>query len=231
VWPATVRPASHRRTVGFLHRRVAVTEDMGMRWCLCAMVLLVALAACSEPTATAVPVLETTTTPAATSNHTQDRGTPTPSVAESSVGVFDVYLVEQEISPQQMRNINLAEVQLEETPLLSVDDIVAYRWETHEMELSDSASKRLAQLERSVPLGGGLPFVVCAGGEPVYGGALWTSYSSATYDGIVIDVHPAGLGEPVSVRLGYPTPEWFTGEDLRSDPRIYRALEEAGKLK
>jgi hypothetical protein len=202
-----------------------------MKWSLCVVVLVLALAACSQPAGPAVPVAERAATPTATSNHTQDRGTPTPSVAESSVAVFDVYLVEEEISPQQMRNINLAELQLEETPLLSVDDIVAYRWETHEMELSDSASKRLAQLERSIPLGAGVPFVVCAGGEPIYSGALWTSYSSATYDGMVIDVHPAGLGEPVSIQMGYPTPEWFTGEDLRSDPRIHRALEEAGKLK
>jgi hypothetical protein len=143
------------------------------------------------------------------------------------VGVFDVYLVE-DISPQQMANANLAELELEETPLLSIDEIVAYRWETHEMELTRSASARLARLERS--LLGGLPFVICAGGEPIYGGALWTSYSSATYDGIIIDLYPAESGQPVPIRLGYPSPEWFTGEDLRSDPRIYQALEGAGKL-
>jgi hypothetical protein len=202
-----------------------------MRSFLCAMVLLLVLAACSQPPTSTAPVLNSTAEPTTTPNEAQDRATPTPSVADSSAGVFDVYLVEQEISPQQMRNTNLAELQLKDTPLLSVDDIVAYRWETHEIELSDSATKRLAQLERSVPLGDGLPFVVCAGGEPIYGGALWTSYSSATYDGIVIDVHPAGLGQPVAIGLGYPTPEWFTGEDLRSDPRIHGALEEAGKLK
>ncbi len=202
-----------------------------MKWSLCTTVLLLVLAACSQPTASTTPVLDSTAEPTATSNEAQDRATPTGSVADSSGGVFDVYLVEEEISPQQMRNTNLAALRLKDTPLLSVDDIVAYRWETHEIELSVSASKRLTQLERSIPLGGGLPFVIYAGGEPIYGGALWTSYSSATYDGIVIDVHPAGLGEPVAIGLGYPTPEWFSGEDLRSDPRIYRALEEAGKLK
>jgi hypothetical protein len=202
-----------------------------MKWFLCAIVLVLALAACSQPAASTTPVLQSTAPATATSNETQDRATPTQSVSESSVGVFDVYLVEQDISPEQMRNTNLAELQLEEAPLLSVDDIVAYRWEIHEMELSNSASKRLARLERSIPLGGGLPFVICAGGEPIYGGALWTSYSSATYDGIVIDVYPAESGQPIPIRLGYPTPEWFTGEDLRSDSRIYRALEEAGKLR
>jgi hypothetical protein len=202
-----------------------------MRRFLCTIPLLFALAACSQPAASTNPVVDSSAEPTATSNEAQDRATPTPSVAENSAGVFDVYLVEQEISPQQTTRVDLAELQLEETPLLSVEDIVAYRWETHEIELSASATKRLAQLERSIPLGAGVPFVVCAGGEPIYGGALWTSYSSATYDGIVIDVHAAGLGEPVSIQLGYPTPEWFTGEDLRSDPRIYRALEEAGTLK
>jgi hypothetical protein len=202
-----------------------------MRWSLCAIVLLLALATCSQPTSSTTPGLDATAEPTATSEGPQDRATPTRSVAESSAGVFDVYLVIQDISPQEMRNVDLADLQVYDTPLLSVDDIVAYDWETHEIELSDSASKRLARLERSVPLGGGLPFVIYAVGEPIYGGALWTSYSSATYDGIVIDVHPAGLGQPVSIQMGYPTPEWFTGEDLRSDPRIYRALEEAGKLK
>jgi len=202
-----------------------------MKWSLCTIVLLLALAACSQPPASTTPAPGGTAEPTATSNEAQNRAAPAQPVSESPAGVFDVYLVEQEISPQQMKRVDLAELQLEETPLLTVDDIVAYRWETHEMELSNFALNRLAQLERSIPLGGGLPFVICAGGEPIYGGALWTSYSSATYDGIVIDVHPAGLGQPVAIRPGYPTPEWFTGEDWRSDPRIYRALEEAGKLK
>ncbi len=202
-----------------------------MRRFFCAIILLVALAACSQPAASTTPVLESTAEPTATSNETQDRATPTQSVSESSAGVFDVYLVEQDISLEQMTDTNLAELQLEETPLLSVEDIIAYCWETHEIELSDSASARVARLERSILSHAGLPFVVCAGGEPIYCGVLWTSYSSATYDGIVIDVYPAELGQPVPIRLGYPSPAWFTGEDLRSDPRIYRSLEEAGKLK
>ena len=99
------------------------------------------------------------------------------------------------------------------------------------MELTALASERVAQLERTRLSMGGLPFVICAGGEPIYGGALWTSYSSATYGGIVINVYPASSGQPLPIRLGYPSPEWFTGEDLRSDPRILRSLQEAGKLR
>ena len=201
-----------------------------MKWSLCAIVLLLALGACSQPVASTTPVLESTTAPTATLEEEEDRATPTSPVSRSPAGVFDVYLVKQDISPQQMTNTNLTELQLEETPLLSIEDIVTYSWETHEIELTASASERVARLETSRLSMGGLPFVICAGGEPIYGGALWTSYSSATYDGIVINVYPAEFGQPVPIRLGYPSPEWFTGEDLRSDPRILRSLEEAGKL-
>jgi hypothetical protein len=199
-----------------------------MKWSLCTMILLLALAACSQPVVSPTPVPESTTKPSATSHAAQDQATPTQPVSESPVGVFDVYLLKQDISVGEMLDANVAELQLEERPLLSTENLVAYRWETHEMELTPSGAERLARLEPS--LLGGLPFVLCARGEPIYGGALWTSYSSATYPGIVIDVYPASLGQPVPIRLGYPSPEWFTGEDLRSDPRIYRALDQAGKL-
>jgi hypothetical protein len=145
--------------------------------------------------------------------------------------VFGVYLVKQDVSLRQMNETNLSEIRLEDKPFLSIDDVVTYSWDTHEMQLTASASQRVARLARSRLSMGGLPFVICASGEPIYGGALWTSYSSATYDGIVIDVYPAESGQPLPIRLGYPTPEWFTGEDLRSDPRIHRSLGEADKLK
>ena len=201
-----------------------------MKWLLSTIVLLGVLAGCSQAAAPMPPVLESATPPTATLEETEDRATPTAPVSESSVGVFDVYLVEQDISPQEMMSANLAELQLEEPPLLTIDDIVAYSWEAHEMELTASAFERIAWLERTRLSMGGLPFVVCAGGERIYGGALWTSYSSATYEGIVINVYPASSGQPLPIRLGYPSPEWFEGEDLRSDPRIHRSLEEAGEL-
>ena len=201
-----------------------------MKWSLCAIVLLLALGACSQPAASTTPVLESTIAPTAALEETEYRATPTQPISGSSVGVFGVYLVKQDISPQQMTNTNLTELQLEETPLLSIEDIVTYSWETHEMELTASASERVARLESSRLSMGGLPFVICAGGEPIYGGALWTSYSSATYDGIVIDVYPAKFGQPLPIRLGYPSPDWFKGEDLRFDSRILQSLKEAGKL-
>jgi hypothetical protein len=200
-----------------------------VKWSLCTIVLVLGLAACSQPLVSPTPAPESTTEPTATSHAAQEEATPTHTVSERPGGVFDVYLVQDDISVGEMMDADVAQLQLEETPLLSIENLVAYHWDTHGMELTPSGAERLARLEPS--LLGGLPFVLCAGGEPIYGGALWTSYSSATYPGIVIDVYPASLGQPVPIRLGYPTPEWFTGEDLRSDARIYQELEEAGELK
>jgi hypothetical protein len=202
-----------------------------MKWLLPTMVLLLALAGCSQSAAPPTPVPASAIVPTATLEETEDRATSTPSVSESSVGVFDVYLVKEDISPQQMMNTDLTELQLEKPPVLTIDDITTYYWETHEMELTASAFERIAWLERTRLSMAGLPFVICAGGEPIYGGALWTSYSSVPYGGIVIDVYPASSGQPLPIRLGYPSPEWFKGEDLRSDPRIRQSLEEAGKLR
>ena len=110
-------------------------------------------------------------------------------------------------------------------PILSADDVVSYDWATHEMTLTDAAYERLARLR--VPVAPGIPFVVCVGREPIYRGEFWSSFSSATFDGIVIDVLPATDKQPVRIQLGYPeSPDLFTGEDLRADPRIFQSLKE-----
>jgi hypothetical protein len=54
-----------------------------------------------------------------------------------------------------------------------------------------------------------------------------------SYSGIVIDTLSAQMDNPtIRLQLGYPeSPEFFEGEDLRSDPRILLSLEDAGKLR
>lgn len=152
------------------------------------------------------------------------------SIPTNTVGAFSIYLVKQTMSAQQMMETDLSDLELEEIPILSIDDIVAYSWETHEIELTTSAYERIAELH--VPVTTGVPFVVCVGREPVYGGAFWVGYSSMSFRGIVIDKLFATENHPVRIQLGYPeSPELFEGEDPRSDPRILQSLEAAGKLR
>ena len=150
------------------------------------------------------------------------------STQPGAVDGFAIYLIKGGISDPQL---DLTQFELEPTPFLSLDDILAYTWETHEIELTDAARQRVAQLE--VPLSTGVPFVVCVGAARIYPGAFWVSYSSMSYSGIVIDTLFAQMDNGViRLQLGYPeSPELFAGEDLRSDPRILQSLKDAGKLR
>lgn len=143
-------------------------------------------------------------------------------------GEFAVYLLTARPSPRQIEGADLASLPLQPQPVLSTDDLVAYCWDSHELELVPAAYARIEHLE--VPVGG-LPFVVAVGREPVYSGAFWTPLSSLSYDGIVIETLRAAPGHAPRIQLGYPeSPDLFRGEDRCADPRIRAALEQAGKL-
>ena len=135
-----------------------------------------------------------------------------------------------DVSSSGLTEMELSALECSGASIISADDIVAYSWETHELHLTASANRRLAQLQSVIIEKCGLPFVVCVGNEPIYGGALWTSYSSAIFEGIVIDVYPAEHNEPVRIQLGYPPGMFEDMKDPRASPVIFEALERAGKL-
>ena len=140
---------------------------------------------------------------------------------------FSIHLLARDISPQQLAPAS--HLQLDKNPLLSTNDIVAYRKATHEIELTTTGYERIHGL--SVPVTG-LAFAVCVDGQPIYGGAFWVGYSSVSFAGVVIDPILATQVHPViQLQLGYPGPAYFRGDDPRSDPRIMQALEQAGKLR
>ncbi len=147
-------------------------------------------------------------------------------VAGGDAGEFAIYLV-QGMTPAEIVGADPSTLQVEGEPVLASDDIIAYDGETHEMQLTAAAAERLGTLQ--VPTSG-LPFVACVGGEPIYGGAFWTGFSSQSFDGIVIDVLAARIRGVVRIEIGYPGSQYFKGPDRRSDPRVLRALERAGKL-
>lgn len=140
---------------------------------------------------------------------------------------FSIYLLAQNIPPEQLAI--LSHLELENIPVLSINDIATYAKATHEIELTASGYERIHSL--SVPTNG-RAFAVCVNGDPIYSGAFWAGYSSQSFDGIVIDPIYATKEHPViQIQLGYPGPAFFHGDDPRSDPRILQALEQAGKLK
>lgn len=138
---------------------------------------------------------------------------------------FEVYAAAKDVSPRDVLNLDPAAVEKHEL-VFSEHDIVVYKRRTHEIGLTEEAAQRLDHLDM---LATGRGFVVCVGGEPIYSGAFWLAISSQTFEGVVIELPLMGR-RFTQLKLGYPTPAAFKGTDPRSDPRIMRALQQAGKL-
>jgi hypothetical protein len=113
-------------------------------------------------------------------------------------------------------------------PVITMDDIARYEKETHSIELTPPAYERLMQM--GVPVNG-RPFIVCLDGKPVYAGAFWVPWSSISFDGVVIMLPALMDSTTVQIELGYPGPDFFRGKDPRNNKKIFRSLEQAGKLK
>jgi len=182
---------------------------------------LATLAGCSATAPVSIAGQPTATQPPPSSAFVEP--TPTP----AGENRFSIHLLAHNVPPHQLAI--LSHLELEKDPLLSIEDIASYNKATHEIELTGTGYERIHAL--SVPTNG-KAFAVCVGGQPVYAGAFWVAYSSLSFDGIVIDVTRATKENPVlQIQLGYPGPTFFYGDDPRSDPRIFQALERAGKLK
>jgi hypothetical protein len=146
---------------------------------------------------------------------------PTPEAA----GSLAIYLLPRADSPPAATQIG---PNTWGEPVLTQEDVLGYAWQTHTLTLTPAAAQRLAAMR---PPTTGRPFLVCVGSESIYRGAFWPAYSSASFDGVVIDPIFAAQDNTVQIALGYPTPANFGGKDPRADPRIRAALARAGKLR
>jgi hypothetical protein len=140
-------------------------------------------------------------------------------------GQFAIYLQADE--SVWIKPALLSRIKLSEEPILSIDDIVSYNEESHEIKITTSAVERLHDLNPA-----GKSFVVAVGRQPIYLGRFMAAYFSVSFDGVVILWPPmSNSGENLRIQLGYPGPNFFEGQDPRSDPRIFEALRQASKLR
>lgn len=144
---------------------------------------------------------------------------------------YSIYLLDEDISAISFSKMDIEEVYLQSTPIISSEDILSYELVSHRIMLTPAAYKRLQRMFLEPVRVTGIPFVVCVSAQRIYAGALWTPLSSISYDGVVILQSFEADGTTIQLSLGYPGPDAFTGSDPRSDPRILRALEQAEKLK
>lgn len=149
---------------------------------------------------------------------------------------FAIYALPNNIKPSQLSKLDLKKLKPTGTPLVSESEIIYYQKETHEFKVDYIASDRIKKIHRR---GGTQPFAVFVGKEAIYVGAFWKSILSQSFDGVIIDTYKT-VGNPpyysnsdypiLTLELGYPSDEYFKSADLRADSRIFKALEDAGKL-
>jgi hypothetical protein len=139
---------------------------------------------------------------------------------------FAIYLTRDDIPPEKMEM--LSHVDIADQPIITIQDIITYNTQTHEVKMTDQAFDRISQLE--VPVRG-KSFLVCVNKSPVYWGAFWTSLSSVSFDGVTI-WQPLGPQELkiITLELGYPSSSFYNGEDPRNNTTILQSLEQSGKL-
>lgn len=139
---------------------------------------------------------------------------------------FAIYLTRDDVLPAKMGA--LSHVELSDQPIVSVEDIIAYNAQTHEMKLTPGAFSRISKLEVPVT---GKSFMVCINREPIYSGAFWTPISSTSFDGVTIwKPYKTQEQSIVVLELGYPSSSFYGGEDPRNNKKVLESLEKAGKL-
>ena len=142
-------------------------------------------------------------------------------------GDWAIYrLADPSVTSDQIRNEPLSNLILATVPFISVRDIRSYHWKTHSFECTSKTDGLIDSLALHGGSTRGVPFVVTVDSEPIYVGSFWWSYSSlmpwCPYMELTFPMGP--------VSRGIQLPELFTGDDPRSDRRVYWALKSAGVL-
>ncbi len=133
--------------------------------------------------------------------------------------IEDIYPTEVE----DFRCLNIAD-----TPIIGIDDIITYNNLIHELQLTDSAYDRISQLEIPVR---GKAFLVCVDRKPIYWGAFWTPISSMSFNGVTIwKPLSTQKSKIITLELGYPSAAFYNGKDPRNNSEVIKALEQADKL-
>jgi hypothetical protein len=145
---------------------------------------------------------------------------------------FELYLADGDaIQGAEVYAVPLNDLPLANAPVLTAADIERYDPANHAIYLTDEANQRIRSVleAEDLPMNG-VPFVVLSNGERIYAGSFWSPASSLSFDGVTIVGQPDQASAPLSITLGYPTSDFYTGEDPRSDSRLMQALADMGLI-
>jgi hypothetical protein len=121
--------------------------------------------------------------------------------------------------------------------LIAADKIASYDWSTHTITLVPGERAKFDAMlkKQGTGLNAGVPFAITVGGTTVYTGKITFIGSSFSIAAPVIVMginitDPKLNADQLRIQLGYPTRQFFRGEDPRGDGRLRAALRASGKL-
>lgn len=140
------------------------------------------------------------------------------------VGEVDFYLLDEYSKESGSAVILNTGLVLEETPVLSYDEIKSYNSTSYTFEIDHAAALRLKDLFGSA-------FAVTIDGEIIYTGYFWSAFSSMTVDWLVTDLLRLEVSDELKMQLGYPgLMEGMEIPDKRNDRRLLSVFHRDGKL-
>ncbi len=157
-------------------------------------------------------------------------------VAEEAPSSFSISLVRPAMSCADARSLSLADLAVaEREPLVTSSALKDYTWDSHMFHVDENS---LPHEWQSLFTVAGRVFLVMVEGEPIYAGALVSTFSSFSCFLPVVAMPrwshtpetETGDSVTLEISLGYPTSDYFEGADPRSDTRILNALRDAGKI-
>jgi len=143
--------------------------------------------------------------------------------------VFSIYLVKHSNYFYKSKSINLKNLILEDQPLLTVDSIISYTWNSHKISFSGRVRESLMKREPLVHF----LFVVVANDERIYWGVFKDINDSFVNFSPAIFLYPPNTSSstiPPRFTISR-APNTTPDKDVRTDKRIYEALKLSGKLK
>jgi len=158
--------------------------------------------------------------------------TPTGGTTTTQPEGFAIYLTKNNIPVDVMPA--LEQIQIADTPLIAMSDIISYDDLTHQLTLTSDIS--LGITTSDVPTSG-RSFAACVNRRPIYWGVIWPGYSSAIApSSCVIANYPllqtVHMGTGKNIQMGpYILELAYAGNsDPRNNPAIIAALQLAGKI-
>ena len=139
---------------------------------------------------------------------------------------FGIYLLKDtSLITSDAKKSSIESLQLQETPIIKINDIVEYDWEEQLITLTSETFDRFKGVENKIKSTHGLPFIVVANQQKIYLGNIYPMYSSYIHQ----DLPYVKVSPFFEMRVSRAPLQ--SVEDKRKDERIYSVLKEFNKFK